>query len=127
MSVRAEALSEASRESADAATEAALRINWTNTRAPRVQPRSSKPGTPGPVATSRSRSSAFRPAMLAGGLKRRMLNKRGNTAGAGANAAMGTNERPRWPNPENHSNPTQNPADVGKQTAAGLAGAKPVP
>src|SRR6202163_4690504 len=67
-------------------------MNWTNTRAPRNQPRSSKPGTPGPVATSRSRSSGFKPAISAGGFKRRMLNKRETTAVASANAAMAMKE-----------------------------------
>src|SRR5204863_3917369 len=92
MNISAEALSDASRESADAAKDAARRINWTNTRAPRDQPRGSNPGTPGPVATSRSRSSGFKPAMLAGGFKRRMLNKRETTAAANANAAMAVKE-----------------------------------
>src|SRR5258708_31981309 len=92
MNIRAESLGDASRESDDAATEAARRINWINTRAPRNQPRGSKPGTPGPVATSRSRSSGFKPAMLAGGFKRRMLNKRETTAVASANAAMAMKE-----------------------------------
>src|SRR5260221_9009234 len=88
MNVRADSLSETSRESDDAATDVARSKNWTNTRAPRNQPRISKPGTPGPVATSRSRSSGFKPAMLAGGFKRRMLNKRETTAVASANAPM---------------------------------------
>src|SRR5258707_11972237 len=88
MNISAESLSDASRESDDAATEAARRINWMNTSAPRNQPRGSKPSTPGPVATSRSRSSGFKPAMLAGGFKRRMLNKRETTAVASANAPM---------------------------------------
>src|ERR1700716_529518 len=88
MNVSAEALSDDSRESDAAATDAARRTNWINTRAPMNQPRSSKPGTPGPVATSKSRSSGFKPAMLAGGFKRRMLNKRETTAVASANAAM---------------------------------------
>src|SRR4029078_12242677 len=92
MNVSAKALRDASRESADAATDAARRINWTNTRAPRNQPRSSKPGTPGPVATNRSRSWGFKPSMLAGGFKRRMLNKRETTAVASANAAMAVKE-----------------------------------
>src|SRR5258708_716450 len=92
MNVRADSLSDTSRESNDAATDAARSINWTNTRAPRNQPRISKPGTPGPVATSRSRSSGFKPAILAGGFKRRMLNKRETTAVASANAAMAMKE-----------------------------------
>src|ERR1700704_3739662 len=88
MNVRADSLSDSFGESDDAATDAARRINWTSTRAPRSQPRAAKPGTPGPVATSRSRSSGFKPAMLAGGFKRRMRNKREPTAAASANAAM---------------------------------------
>src|ERR1700704_1577984 len=88
MNVRADSLSDSFGESDDAATDAARRINWTNTRAPRNQPRTAKPGTPGPVATSKSRSSGFKPAMFAGGFKRRMLNKRETTAVASANAAM---------------------------------------
>src|SRR5229473_699833 len=92
MNVRADSLSDTSRESDDAATDAARSINWMNTRAPRNQPRISKPGTPGPVATSRSRSSGFKPAMSAGGFKRRMLNKRETTAVASANAAMAMKE-----------------------------------
>src|SRR5258708_4102510 len=92
MNVRADSLSATSRESDDAATDAARSINWINTRAPRNQPRISKPGTPGPVATSRSRSSGFKPAILAGGFKRRMLNKRETTAVASANAAMAMKE-----------------------------------
>src|SRR6202795_4575812 len=92
MNVSAEALSDDSRESDAAATDAARSTNWTNTSAPRNHPRSSKPGTPGPVATSESRSSGFKPAMLAGGFKRRMLNKRETTAVASANAAMAVKE-----------------------------------
>src|SRR6267378_6919298 len=88
MNVRTNSLSDIFGESDDAATDAARRMNWTSTRAPRDQPRISKPGTPGPVATSRSRSSGFKPAILAGGFKRRMLNKRETTAVASANAAM---------------------------------------
>src|SRR3981081_2243164 len=92
MNVRADSLSDSFGESDDAATDAARRINWTNTRAPRNQPRIAKPGTPGPVATSRSRSSGFKAAMLAGGCRRRMLNKRETTAVANANAAMAVND-----------------------------------
>src|SRR5258708_2806021 len=92
MSVSDDSLSDATREFADAATDAAFRINCANTRAPSNQPRYSKPGTPGPVATNRSRSFAFKPAMLSGGFKRRMLNKRETTAVANANAAMATKE-----------------------------------
>src|SRR3981189_2777477 len=92
MNVSADSLSATSRESDDATTDAARSMNWTNTRAPRNQPRIAKPGMPGPVATSRSRSSGFKPAMLAGGFKRRMLNKRETTAVASANAAMAGKE-----------------------------------
>src|SRR4030081_2594336 len=92
MNVSADSFSDTSRESDDAATDAARRTNWMNTRAPRNQPRGSKPGTPGPVATNRSRSSGFKPAMLAGGFKRRMLNKRETTAVASANAAIAMKE-----------------------------------
>src|ERR1700674_4943542 len=92
MNVRANSLSDTSGESDDAATDAARSINWTSTRAPRNQPRIAKPGTPGPVATSRSRSSGFKPAMLAGGGRRRILNKRETTAVASANAAIAAKE-----------------------------------
>src|SRR6267154_4096511 len=92
MNVRANSLSDTSDESDHATTDAARRINWTSTRAPRNQPRIAKPGTPGPVATSRSRSSGFKPAMLAGRFKRRMLNKRETTAVDSANAAMDVKE-----------------------------------
>src|ERR1700704_5165221 len=96
MNVTAHSLSDTSGDSDDTATEAARRINWTNTRAPSSQPSSSKPGTPGPVATSRSRSSGFKPAMLAGGFKFRMLNKRETAAVASANAAMAVKEPRRF-------------------------------
>src|ERR1700730_11255974 len=92
MNVSADSLSDTSRESDDAATDAARSINWMNTRAPRNQPRISKPGTPGPVATSRSRSSGFKPAISAGGFKRKMLNKREITAVASANAVIAGKE-----------------------------------
>src|SRR5260370_34198564 len=92
MNVSPDSLSATSRESDDATTDAARSMNWTNTRAPRNQPRIAKPGMPGPVATSRSRSSGFKPAMLAGGFKRRMLNKRETTAVASANAAIAGKE-----------------------------------
>src|SRR6202158_2394143 len=91
MNVSANSLSDTSGDSDDTATEAARRMNWTNTRAPRNQPSSSNPGTPGPVATTRSISSGFKPAMP-GGFKRRMLNKRETTAVASANAAMAGKE-----------------------------------
>src|SRR6267378_2971513 len=92
MNVRANSLSDIFGESDDAATDAARRMNWTNTRAPRNQPKIAKPGTPGPVATSRSRSSGFKPAISAGGFRRRMLNKRETTAVASANAAIAGKE-----------------------------------
>src|SRR3979490_2320330 len=92
MNVRTNSLSDIFGESDDAATDAARRMNWTSTRAPRNQPRIAKPGTPGPVATSRSRSSGFKPAVLAGGFKRRMLNKRETTAVASASAAIAMKE-----------------------------------
>src|SRR6266852_7155136 len=92
MNVRTNSLSDIFGESDDATTDAARNINWTKTRAPRNQPRIAKPGTPGPVATSRSRSSGFKPAILAGGLRRRMLNKRETTAVASASAAIAVKE-----------------------------------
>src|SRR5712664_3174816 len=92
MNVRADSLSDSFGESDDAATDAVRSTNWTNTRAPRNQPKIAKPGTPGPVATSRSRSSGFKPAILAGGFRRRMLNKRETTAVASANAAIAGKE-----------------------------------
>src|SRR5260370_9412964 len=98
MNVSADSLSDTSRESDDAATDAARSINWTNTRAPRNQPKISKPGTPGPVATSRSRPSGFKPLMLAGGFKRRMLNNRETTAAALANPPKAEQRPPRLHN-----------------------------
>src|SRR5260370_34812482 len=92
MKISAEALSDTARESAAAAADAARRKNWVSTSAARNQPRSSKPGMPGPVATCRSRSCGVKPATLAGGFKRRMLNKRETTAVASANAAMAVKE-----------------------------------
>src|SRR5260370_26943689 len=94
MNVSAKALSAASRDCADATTAADRRMNWTNKRAPRNKPRGSKPGTPGPVATSASRSSGDKPARLAGGVKLTTLNKRKTTAVASASAAMAV-EGPR--------------------------------
>src|SRR5260370_689902 len=119
MNVRAKALSDASRESADAAVEAARRMNWTSTRAPRNQPRSSKPGTPGPVATCRSRSSGLKPAMLAGGFKRRMLNKRETTAVANANAAMAVKEPRSCQKADVNSNAIQIEADAANHAVTG--------
>src|SRR5713226_2640459 len=92
MNVRTNSLSDIFGESDDATTDAARRRNWRNTRAPRNQPKIAKPGTPGPVATSRSRSSGFKPAISAGGFRRRMLNKRETTALASANAAIAGKE-----------------------------------
>src|ERR1700681_1678466 len=120
MNVIAKALSDASPESADAATDAAARrMNWTSTRAPRHQPRSSKPGTPGPVATSRSRSSGFKPAMSAGGFKRRMLNKRDTTAVASANAAMAVKEPRSCQTADINSSAIQVVADAANHAVTG--------
>src|SRR5438105_11569124 len=119
MNINAEALSDDSRESAAAATDAARRINCTNTRAPRNQPRSSKPGTPGPVATSRSRSCGVKPAMLAGGFKRRMLNRRETTAVASANAAIAVKEPRSCQKADNNSSAIQIVADVANHAVTG--------
>src|ERR1700675_2790558 len=119
MNVSAEALSDDSRESDAAATDAARSTNWTNTSAPMNQPRSSKPGTPGPVATSKSRSSGFKPAMLAGGFKRRMLNKRETTAVADANAAMVVKEPCSCQRADINSNVIQIVVDAANQTVTG--------
>src|SRR5229473_4439739 len=119
MNVSAEALSDDSRGSARASTDAARRINWTNTRAPRTQPRSSKPGTPGPVATCRSSSCAFNPVMLAGGFKRRMLNKRETTAVASANAAMAVKEPRSCQRADINSSAIQIVADAANQAVTG--------
>src|SRR5712672_4732468 len=119
MNISAESLSDASRESDDAATEAARRINWMNTSAPRNQPRGSKPTTPGPVATSRSRSSGFKPAMLAGGFKRRMLNKRETTAVASANAAMAGKEPRRFQVADSNNSAIQIVVDAANHAVTG--------
>src|SRR5216683_6097485 len=119
MNVRADSLSDTSRESDDAATDAARSINWMNTRAPRNQPRISKPGTPGPVATSRSRSSGFKPAILAGGFKRKMLNKRETTAVASANAAMAMKEPRSCQKADINSSAIQIVADAANQAVTG--------
>src|SRR6202163_4018375 len=119
MNVRADSLSDSFGESDDAATDAARRMNWTNTRAPRNQPRISKPGTPGPVATSRSRSSAFKPAMLAGGFKRRILNKRETTAVASANAAMAVKDPRSCQKADINSSAIQIVADAANQAVTG--------
>src|SRR5882757_8816440 len=92
MNVSADALSDASRDSAVAAADAARRINLAKIRAPRNQPKTAKPGIPGPVATSRSRSSGFSPARLLGGFKFRILKRRETTAVANADAAIDVNE-----------------------------------
>src|SRR5213593_3750459 len=112
MNVSAEALSDDSRESDAAATDAARSTNWISTRVPVNQPRSSKPGTPGPVATSKSRYSGFKPAMLAGGFRRRMLNKRETTAVASANAAMAVKEPRNCQNADISSSAIQIVADA---------------
>src|SRR5467141_4752255 len=119
MNVSAEALIAASLESADAASDAARRINRANTRAPRNQPRSSNPGTPGPVATSRSRSCGFKPARLAGGFKRRMLNKRATTAVASASAAMAVKEPRSCQRADINSSTIQIVADAANQAVTG--------
>src|SRR5258706_3262005 len=119
MNVRAAVLSDASRESAAAATDAARRINWTNTRAPTNQPSSSKPGTPGPVATSRSRSSGRKPAILAGRFKFRMLNKRETTAVVSANAAMAMKEPRNCQRAAINSSAIQIMVDVANQAVTG--------
>src|SRR3981081_153755 len=119
MNVSAESLSDTSRGSDDAATAAARRTNWTNTRVPRNQPRSSKPGTPGPVATRESRSSGFKPAMLAGGFKRRMLNKRETTAVASANAAMAVKEPRRFQIADVNNSAIQIVADAANHAVTG--------
>src|SRR3979409_921546 len=92
MNVRANSFSDIFGESDAAATDAARRMNWPNTTQPRNQPKVANPGTPGPVATSRSRSSGFKPAISAGGFSRRMLNKGETTALASANAATAGKE-----------------------------------
>src|SRR2546430_978653 len=119
MKVSAEALSDDSRESAAAATDAARNTNWTNTRAPRSQPSIWKPGTPGPVATSKSRSSGFKPAMLAGGFNRKMLNKRETTAVANANAAMAVKEPRSCHRADTNSSAIQIVADVANHGVTG--------
>src|SRR6266404_7711992 len=119
MNVRANSLSDASDESDHATTDAARRINWTSTRAPRNQPRIAKPGTPGPVATSRSRSSGFKPAMLAGRFKRRMLNKRETTAVDSANAAMDVKEPRSCQIADINNSAMQTMADAANQPVTG--------
>src|SRR6266478_7724171 len=111
MNVSAATLSDDSR--------AARRTNWTNTSAPRNQPRSSKPGTPGPVATKRSRSSGFKPSMLAGGFKRRMLNRRATTAVASADAAMAVKEPRSCQNADSNSSAIQIVADAVNHVVTG--------
>src|SRR5258708_5204322 len=119
MNVRANSLSDTSDESDHATTDAARRINWTSTRAPRNQPRIAKPGTPGPVATSRSRSSGFKPAILAGGLKRRMLNKRATTAVASARAAKAGKEPRNRQIPDINNSAIQSVVDAANQVVTG--------
>src|SRR6266403_4627771 len=119
MNANAEILSDDSRDSADAAADAARRTNWANTNAPSIQPRSDLPGTPGPVATSRSRSSGFKPAMLAGGFKRRMLNKRETTAVDSANAAMDVKEPRSCQIADINNSAMQTVADAANQPVTG--------
>src|ERR1700730_12219013 len=119
MNANAEILRDDSRESADAATDAARRTNWAKTREPSIQPRSSKPGTPGPVATSTSRSSGFKHAMLAGGLKRRMLNKRETTAVASASAAMAVKDPRSCQRADINSSAIQVVVDTANQEVTG--------
>src|SRR5712672_3941739 len=119
MNVSAEALSDDSRESEAAATDAARSTKWISTRVPVNQPRSSKPGTPGPVATSKSRSSGFKPAMLAGGFKRRMLNKRETTAVASANAAMAGKEPRRFQVADSNNSAIQIVVDAANHAVTG--------
>src|SRR3981081_3949894 len=119
MNVRANSLSNIFGESDDATTDAARRINWTNTRAPRNQPRIAKPGTPGPVATSRSRSSGFKPAILAGGVSRRMLNKRETTAVASANAATAGKEPRKFQIADSNNNAIQIVVDAANHAVTG--------
>src|ERR1700719_2588323 len=119
MNANAEILSDDSRESEETAADAARRTNWANTRAPSIQPRSSKPGTPGPVATSRSRSSGFKPAMLAGGFRRRMLNKRETTAVASANAAIAGKEPRSCQKADINSSAIQSVADAANHAVTG--------
>src|SRR6266403_353692 len=127
MNANAEILSDDSRDSADAAADAARRTNWANTNAPSIQPRSSKPGTPGPVATSRSRSSGFKPAMLVGGFKRRMLNKRETTAVASANAAMAAKDPRSCQRADINSSAIQIVVDAANQTVTGSPRRTPKP
>src|SRR5260370_41850005 len=119
MNVRANSLSDIFGESDDAATDAARRMNWTNTRAPRNQPKIAKPGTPGPVATSRSRSSGFKPAVLAGGVKRRMLNKRETTAVGRASAAIAMKEPRSCQIGGSHKSAIQTALDVANHPVTG--------
>src|SRR5260221_11099349 len=121
MNVRSNSLSDIFGESDDAATDAARRMNWTNTRAPRNQPKIAKPGTPGPVATSRSRSSGFKPAISAGAFRRRMLNKRETTAVASANAAIAGKEPRSRQIAGIRDNALQNILDVAHHAETGLS------
>src|SRR5260370_11097083 len=107
MNGRGNALGDIFGESGDGAADGGRRMNWTNTRAPRNQPKIAKPGTPGPVATSRSRSSGFKPAISAGAFRRRMLNKRETTAVARAQAAISGKEPRNCPNPDINKNAHQ--------------------
>src|SRR5260370_35246997 len=119
MNVSAKAVSAASRDCADATQGADRRMNWTNKRAPRNKPRGSKPGTPGPVATSASRSSGVKPARLAGGFKLRTLNKRETTAVASANAAMAVKEPRSCQNAESNNSTIEILAETANHAVAG--------
>src|ERR1700716_492249 len=127
MNANAQILSDASRESEETAADAARRTNGATTRAPSIQPRSSKPGTPGPVATSRSRSSGFKPAMLAGGLKRRMLNKRETTAVASARAAMAVKDPRSGQRADINSSAIQAVVEAANQAVTGSPRRTPKP
>src|SRR5216683_4891171 len=127
MNVSAKVLSAASRGAADRTTDAARKMNCTSTRAPRNQPRSWKPGTPGPVATSASRSSGLKPAMLAGGFRRKMLNKRETTAVASANAAMAVTDARSCQKADINSSAIQIGADVANHAVTGWLRTMPRP
>src|SRR5258706_5833399 len=119
MNVSADALTEASRGSAEAAADAARRTKWRKIRAPRNQPTSAKPGIPGPVATCRSRSLAFNPARLVGGCRRKMLNKRESSAVASAEAAIAVREPRNCQKTDINSRAMQIVADVINQLVPG--------
>src|SRR5882757_4424083 len=119
MNVSAATLRQDSRDSDGGFANAARRINWTKTKAPRIQPRTWKPATPGPVATRRSRSSGFKPAMLGGGCNRRVLNRRETTAVASANAAMAMKEPRCCHRADINSSTIQTVVDMANQAVTG--------